>query len=113
MNLFKHWRKDLPASLVVFFDALPLCLGVALASGAPPFAGLIAGFVGGVLVGYLSGSSIGVSGPAAGLVVIVLNAITDFGSYELFLTSVILAGIIQIVLGIFRAGVIGYIFRLR
>ncbi|SHJ06266.1 SulP family inorganic anion transporter [Pseudozobellia thermophila] len=110
MNLFKHWRKDLPASLVVFFVALPLCLGVALASGAPPFAGLIAGVVGGVVVGYLSGSSIGVSGPAAGLVVIVFNAITDLGGYELFLTSVILAGIIQIALGIFRAGVIGYYF---
>ena len=73
MELFKHWKKDVPSSLVVFFVALPLCLGVALASGAPPFAGLIAGFVGGILVGYLSGSSIGVSGPAAGLVVIVLN----------------------------------------
>lgn len=110
MNLFKHWKKDLPSSLVVFFVALPLCLGVALASGAPPFAGLIAGLIGGVLVGYLSGSAIGVSGPAAGLVVIVLNAITELGSYELFLTAVILAGIIQILLGIFRAGVIGYYF---
>ncbi|GLU45233.1 SulP family inorganic anion transporter [Allomuricauda sp. NBRC 101325] len=110
MHLFKHWKKDLPASLVVFFVALPLCLGIALASGAPPFAGLIAGLVGGILVGYLSGSHIGVSGPAAGLVVIVLNAITDLGSYELFLTSVILAGIIQILLGVFRAGVIGYYF---
>ena len=110
MNLFKYWKKDLPASLVVFFVALPLCLGIALASGAPPFAGLIAGLVGGVLVGYLSGSSIGVSGPAAGLVVIVFNAITELGSYELFLTAVILAGIIQILLGVFRAGVIGYYF---
>ncbi|MBU3024751.1 SulP family inorganic anion transporter [Zobellia galactanivorans] len=110
MSLFKHWRKDFPASLVVFFVALPLCLGVALASGAPPFAGLIAGVVGGVVVGYLSGSSIGVSGPAAGLVVIVYNAINDLGSYELFLVSVILAGIIQIALGVFRAGVIGYYF---
>jgi len=110
MKLFSHWKRDFPASLVVFFVALPLCLGVALASGAPPFAGLIAGLIGGILVGYLSGSSIGVSGPAAGLVVIVLNAITELGSYELFLTSVILAGIIQILLGIFRAGVIGYYF---
>ncbi|MBO0342669.1 MAG: SulP family inorganic anion transporter [Bacteroidota bacterium] len=110
MNLFKYWKKDLPASLVVFFVALPLCLGVALASGAPPFAGLIAGLIGGILVGYLSGSSIGVSGPAAGLVVIVFNAITDLGSYELFLTAVVLAGIIQIILGILRAGVIGYYF---
>lgn len=110
MNLFKHWKKDLPASLVVFFVALPLCLGVALASGAPPFAGLIAGLIGGILVGYLSGSSVGVSGPAAGLVVIVFNAISDLGSYELFLTSVVLAGFIQIVLGVLRAGVIGYYF---
>ena len=110
MELFKHWKKDVPSSLVVFFVALPLCLGVALASGAPPFAGLIAGFVGGILVGYLSGSSIGVSGPAAGLVVIVFNAITTLGSYELFLTSVILAGLFQILLGVFRAGVIGYYF---
>lgn len=110
MELFKHWKKDLPSSLVVFFVALPLCLGVALASGAPPFAGLIAGFIGGILVGYLSGSYIGVSGPAAGLVVIVFNAITALGSYELFLTSVILAGLFQILLGVFRAGVIGYYF---
>ncbi len=110
MNLFKHWKKDLPASLVVFFVALPLCLGVALASGAPPFAGLIAGLIGGILVGYLSGSSVGVSGPAAGLVVIVFNAISELGSYELFLTSVVLAGFIQILLGVLRAGVIGYYF---
>lgn len=110
MQLFKHWRRDLPASLVVFFVALPLCLGVALASGAPPFSGLIAGLVGGLVVGFLSGSHVGVSGPAAGLVVIVLNAITEMGSFELFLTAVVLAGLIQILLGILRAGVIGYYF---
>jgi MFS superfamily sulfate permease-like transporter len=110
MNLFKHWRKDLPASLVVFFVALPLCLGVALASGAPIFSGLIAGLIGGIVVGFISKSHIGVSGPAAGLVVIVLNAITALGSFELFLTAVVLAGIIQILLGILRAGVIGYYF---
>lgn len=110
MKLFKHWRKDLPASLVVFFVALPLCLGVALASGAPPFSGLIAGLIGGIMVGFLSDSHIGVSGPAAGLVVIVLNAITALGSFELFLTAVVLAGIIQILLGVLRAGVIGYYF---
>ncbi len=110
MNLFKTWKKDIPASIVVFFVALPLCLGVALASGAPVFSGLIAGIIGGIIIGFMSGSNIGVSGPAAGLVVIVLNAITDLGAYELFLVAVVLAGIIQIVLGILKAGVIGYYF---
>lgn len=110
MNLFKNWKKDIPASIVVFFVALPLCLGVALASGAPVFSGIIAGIIGGVVIGFLSKSPIGVSGPAAGLVVIVLNAITDLGAYELFLVAVVLAGIFQIILGILKAGVIGYYF---
>ena len=82
--MFKHLNKDIPASLVVFFVALPLCLGIALASGAPLFSGLIAGMVGGVVVGSLSGSSLGVSGPAAGLAVIVLGAIHSLGSFESF-----------------------------
>lgn len=73
MNLFQNWKKDIPASIVVFFVALPLCLGVALASGAPAFAGIIAGIIGGIVVGFISKSQIGVSGPAAGLVVIVLT----------------------------------------
>src|SRR5690554_610656 len=108
--MFKHLKNDIPASLVVFFVALPLCLGIALASGAPLFAGLIAGIVGGIVVGSISGSSLGVSGPAAGLAVIVLNAITDLGSYESFLLAVVFAGIFQVILGILRAGVIGYYF---
>src|SRR5690606_36300865 len=110
MNLLKNWKKDLPASLVVFFVALPLCLGVALASGAPLFSGLIAGIVGGIVVGLISKSEIGVSGPAAGLTAIVLSAITDFGSFKIFLVAVVLAGIIQIIMGILKAGVIGYYF---
>jgi len=110
MNLFKYWKKDVLASLVVFFVALPLCLGIALASGAPLFSGLIAGIIGGIVVGLVSKSNIGVSGPAAGLAVIVLNAITDLGGYEIFLVAVVLAGIFQIVMGILKAGVIGYYF---
>lgn len=106
---FSNWKNDLPASIVVFFVALPLCLGIALASGAPLFSGLIAGIVGGVLVGALSGSSIGVSGPAAGLAAIVLTAIGSLG-YEAFLLSVVLGGIIQVIFGLLKAGVIGYYF---
>lgn len=108
--MFKYLKNDLPASLVVFFVALPLCLGIALASGAPLFSGLIAGIIGGIVVGALSGSSLGVSGPAAGLAVIVLNAITDLGSWEVFLVAVVLGGVLQIVLGAIKAGVIGYYF---
>ena len=109
-SLFKHVGKDLSASIVVFFVALPLCLGIALASGAPLFSGLIAGIIGGVVVGAISGSSLGVSGPAAGLAVIVLTAIGTLGSFESFLMAVILAGVIQIVFGILKAGIIGYYF---
>lgn len=106
----KNLKADLPASLVVFFVALPLCLGIALASGAPLFSGIIAGIVGGIVVGAISGSSLGVSGPAAGLAVVVLTAISDLGSYELFLAAVVFAGILQIILGFLKAGVIGYFF---
>lgn len=109
-SLFSNIRRDLPASIVVFLVALPLCLGIALASGAPLIAGLIAGVVGGVVVGLASGSQLGVSGPAAGLAALVLVAIDDLGSFELFLTAVIVAGIFQIILGFMRAGVIGYYF---
>lgn len=109
-SYFKHLSSDIPASVVVFFVAVPLCLGIALASGAPLFSGIIAGMVGGILVGVLSGSQLGVSGPAAGLAVIVLTAIQDLGAYEVFLVAVVLAGVIQIVLGIARAGIIGYYF---
>ncbi len=108
--MFKHIRQDLPASIVVFFVALPLCLGIALASGAPLFSGLIAGIVGGIVVGSLSGSQIGVSGPAAGLAAIVLTAIGTLGGWENFLVAVVLGGAIQLVFGILRAGIIGYYF---
>ncbi|MEY3052143.1 MAG: hypothetical protein RLY31_1928 [Bacteroidota bacterium] len=103
-------KHDLPASLVVFLVATPLCLGIALASGAPLFSGIIAGVIGGLVVGGLSGSPLGVSGPAAGLAVIVLQAIATLGSWEAFLLSVVLAGLIQLVLGYLRAGIIGYYF---
>ena len=109
-NPFKNLKSDLPSSIVVFFVALPLCLGIALASGAPLFSGLIAGIVGGIVVGSISGSSVGVSGPAAGLAAIVLTAIGTLGSFENFLLAVVLGGAIQFVFGILRAGVIGYYF---
>jgi MFS superfamily sulfate permease-like transporter len=108
-NMFKYLKADIPASVVVFFVALPLCLGIALASGAPLFSGLISGIVGGVIVGFVSGSKIGVSGPAAGLAAIVYLAIQDLGMQD-FLVAVVLAGVFQILLGIARAGIIGYYF---
>lgn len=108
--MFKHLKSDLPASVVVFFVALPLCLGIALASGAPLFSGLIAGIVGGIVVGALSGSKIGVSGPAAGLAAIVLTAIGTLGGYENFLVAVVIGGVIQLIFGILKAGIIGYYF---
>ena len=108
--MFKYIKNDLPASIVVFFVALPLCLGIALASGAPLFSGVIAGIIGGILVGALSGSKIGVSGPAAGLAAIVLTAIGTLGGYENFLVAVVIGGVIQIIFGILKAGIIGYYF---
>ncbi len=111
MNLLKHINKDLPASVVVFFVAVPLCLGIALASGAPLFAGIIAGIVGGMVVGFASDSPLGVSGPAAGLAVIVLTSISTLnGSFPAFLTAVFLAGIFQFILGLSKAGFIAYFF---
>ncbi|MBK6632958.1 MAG: SulP family inorganic anion transporter [Chitinophagaceae bacterium] len=109
-NLFKEFKNDLPASIVVFFVAVPLCLGIALASGAPLFSGIIAGIVGGIIVGIASGSPLGVSGPAAGLAVIVLTAIGTLGSFQAFLLSVVIAGIIQLALGFAKAGFIAYFF---
>ena len=108
--MFKYLKQDLPASVVVFFVALPLCLGIALASGAPLFSGLIAGIVGGIVVGSLSGSQVGVSGPAAGLAAIVLTAIGTLGGYQNFLLAVVLGGAIQLLFGILKAGIIGYYF---
>ena len=96
--------KDIPASIVVALVALPLCLGIALASGAPLFSGLIAGIVGGIVVGFLSNSQLSVSGPAAGLTVIVLGAIETLPSYEAFLLAVCLSGVIQMVLSFSRSG---------
>lgn len=105
-----QFSKDGPAGLVVFLVALPLCLGIALASGAPLLSGLISGIVAGIVVGSLSGSHLSVSGPAAGLTVIVLDAITEMGSFENFLVAVVLAGVIQMLMGIFKAGIIGLFF---
>jgi MFS superfamily sulfate permease-like transporter len=109
-GLFSNLGSDLPASIVVFLVAVPLCLGIALASGAPLFAGIIAGIVGGIVVGAASGSPLGVSGPAAGLAVIVLTAIQDLGAFDIFLLAVVIGGLIQLVLGFARAGIIGYYF---
>lgn len=108
--MFQHFQKDASASLVVFLVALPLCLGIALASGAPPIAGLIAGIIGGIVVGAISGSSVGVSGPAAGLAVIVFNGIQTMPSYEVFALAVVIGGAVQFLLGLLRAGVIGLYF---
>ena len=97
-GFFGNLKSDLPAGIVVFLVAMPLCLGIALASGAPLFSGIIAGIVGGIVVSLISGSPLGVSGPAAGLAVIVLEAIKDLGSFELFLVAVVIAGFFQILL---------------
>ena len=101
---------DLRAGLVVFLVALPLCLGIALASGAPLLAGLVTGIVGGILVSQLSGSPLAVSGPAAGLALLVLEGINDLGGYAPFLVAVVLCGVIQLILGFLRAGIIAYYF---
>lgn len=109
-NFLENLRADIPASIVVFFVAIPLCLGIALASGAPLFSGLIAGIIGGIVVGTISGSHVGVSGPAAGLAAIVLAAIASLGGYQNFLLAVVLGGVIQVLFGVLRAGIIGYYF---
>jgi MFS superfamily sulfate permease-like transporter len=108
MNWKEFFSRDLFASIVVFLVAMPLCLGIALASGAPLHAGLLAGIIGGIVVGSLSGSPLSVSGPAAGLTTIVLSAIDRLGSYEAFLLAVLLAGIFQAILGFLKAGTIGH-----
>lgn len=109
-QLLSNIKSDFPSGLVVFLVALPLCLGIALASGAPLFAGIITGILGGIVVGMLSGSSVSVSGPAAGLTVIVLSAIDSLGSYQVFLLAVVLAGVLQLVLGFVRAGIVSHYF---
>ncbi len=105
-----HLKGDVPAGIVVFLVALPLCLGIAMASGAPLFSGLIAGLIGGLVVAWLSGSQLSVSGPAAGLTVIVLTAIEQIGSFQGFLTALVIAGFLQLVLGFLRAGIIASFF---
>lgn len=112
VNLFSPqvWFRDLVSGLVVFLVALPLCLGIALASGAPLFSGLLAGIVGGLVIGALSGSHSSVSGPAAGLTAIVAMQIAQLGSFDAFLTAVVIGGLLQIGLGISRAGFIAAFF---
>jgi len=115
-GIFENLSKDIPASIVVFLVAVPLCLGIALASLPPEyigpflFSGVIAGIIGGIIVGSISGSPLGVSGPAAGLAVIVYAAIEDLGAFDIFLLAVFIAGILQILLGFMKAGVIGLYF---
>ncbi len=109
-NIFADFKQNLPSGIVVFLVALPLCLGIALASGAPPLSGIIAGIIGGIVIGFISNSQISVSGPAAGLAAIVLGAISDLGSFELFLTAGLIAGIIQLILGFAKAGSISNYF---
>ena len=103
------FKTDSISGLVVFLVALPLCLGIAVASGATPFAGIITGVIGGIIVGYLSGSNVSVSGPAAGLIAIILLAIKDLG-FEAFILAVVLAGIFQLILGFVKAGSISNYF---
>ncbi|HEU4469451.1 MAG TPA: SulP family inorganic anion transporter [Flavisolibacter sp.] len=106
-SFLKNLGSDIPSALVVFLVALPLCLGVALASNASPFSGIIAGFVGGIVVGSLSGSQLSVSGPAAGLTAIVGAAVLRMPTFETFLLSVVICGALQFILGLIKAGVIG------
>ena len=108
-SIKKSLGADLLAGMVVFLVALPLCLGIAVASGAPPFAGIISGIIGGIIVGSLSKSHVSVSGPAAGLIAIILVAVTDLG-YETFLVAVMVAGLIQLSLGLAKAGGISSYF---
>jgi len=110
INLFANLKSDFASGLVVFLVALPLCLGIAMASGAPLFSGIIAGVIGGIVVGYLSQSHISVSGPAAGLTAIVLTAISDLGAFDIFLSAVFIAGIFQLILGFVKAGSISNYF---
>ncbi|MGO4816928.1 SulP family inorganic anion transporter [Flavobacterium sp. W22_SRS_FP1] len=110
INLFANLKSDFASGLVVFLVALPLCLGIAMASGAPLFSGIISGVVGGIVVGYLSTSHISVAGPAAGLTAIVLTAISDLGAFDIFLTAVFIAGLLQVILGFVKAGSISNFF---
>ncbi len=102
----RYLKYDLTAGVVVFLVAIPLCLGIALASGAPLFSGIIAGIIGGIVVGAISQSSVSVSGPAAGLVAVVLTSISQLGGFDVFLLAVVFAGILQIIIGCVKAGFI-------
>lgn len=106
----KNLGHDLPSGLVVFLVALPLCLGIALASGAPLFSGIISGVIGGLIIGSLSGSQLSVCGPAAGLTTIVIASVIKLETWEAFLCAVVLAGVIQLVMGFLKAGSIGNYF---
>lgn len=110
LNLAQKLKNDGPASVMVFLVALPLCLGIALASGASAFAGIITGIVGGIVIGFISGSAVSVSGPAAGLTVVVLSSIATLGSFEAFLLALVIAGILQILMGVLKAGFISNFF---
>src|SRR3954467_11648094 len=103
-------RHDLPAGLAVFLVALPLCLGIALASGAPLYAGLLSGIIGGLVVALISGSQLAVSGPAAGLTTLVATSIISLGDYKVFLLAVIVAGLFQLLLGLLKLGAIANYF---
>ncbi|MFN8284837.1 MAG: SulP family inorganic anion transporter [Chitinophagales bacterium] len=109
-NYFSTLKNDLPAGVVVFLVAVPLCLGISLASGAPFFSGMIAGIVGGIVIGMISNSQLSVSGPAAGLTAIVVSAIAQLGNFQTFLLAVVIAGILQIILSVLRAGTISNYF---
>ena len=105
------WLKyDLPAGLSVFLVALPLCLGIALASGAPLYAGLLSGMIGGLVVSFISGSQLAVSGPAAGLTTVVAASMVSLGDYRIFLLAVIVAGLFQLILGVLKLGAVAYYF---
>jgi carbonic anhydrase len=109
-KLFAHIKSDLPAGIVVFLVAVPLCLGIALASGAPFFSGMISGIIGGIVIGFLSHSHLSVSGPAAGLAAVVLASISHLGAFETFLLAVFFAGAFQLLLGFLKAGAIANYF---
>lgn len=109
-GLFSNMKNDAVAGVIVFLIALPLCLGIAQASGAPLFSGIVAGIIGGIVIGSLSGSQLSVVGPAAGLTAIVLTAIGDLGAWDIFLCSVMVAGLVQLILGFARAGSIANYF---
>lgn len=107
----ENLKSDIPAGIVVFFVAVPLCLGIALASGAPLFSGIVSGIIGGIVVGIASGSRLGVSGPAAGLSAVVLSSLATLGnSWEAFLLAVMLAGVLQLLAGMLGGGIIAYYF---